>query len=263
MELIVIGFIVGLIFISCLIKKKINEKNIEKFKKSSLYNEFVSLNSYYETKFILGENRKEIQINLRWQEFQSNIYQKKLREIIRSNYSPFTQLIQIHLINLPLYNSYENNWLLIKNKINDKVIGKFIELNKLKPIVFPFLEIVLFYRTRSGDVISKKLIHKYDELLRDYQIVTKQIELETFNHHEKQKNKEYIRIERSKMSDSLRFEILKRDNYRCQVCGLSAKEGVVLHVDHIKALARGGKTEIDNLHTLCERCNLGKGVKSL
>ncbi|MGH6770170.1 MAG: HNH endonuclease [Xanthobacteraceae bacterium] len=32
-----------------------------------------------------------------------------------------------------------------------------------------------------------------------------------------------------------------------------------MHVDHILAFAKGGRTVLENLQTLCEACNLGKG----
>ena len=69
------------------------------------------------------------------------------------------------------------------------------------------------------------------------------------------------RVERSKMSDALRYEVLKRDGFRCTICGKTANDGVKLHVDHIFPVSKGGKTEVDNLRTLCERCNLGKSDK--
>ena len=67
--------------------------------------------------------------------------------------------------------------------------------------------------------------------------------------------------ERAKMTESLRYTILKRDKGRCCLCGASAADGVKLHVDHIKPVSQGGKTEPSNLRTLCNRCNLGKGAK--
>lgn len=70
-----------------------------------------------------------------------------------------------------------------------------------------------------------------------------------------------VKLERAKMSDSLRYEILKRDGFRCVLCGATAKDGVKLHVDHIYPVSKGGRTERSNLRTLCERCNLGKGAK--
>ncbi len=58
----------------------------------------------------------------------------------------------------------------------------------------------------------------------------------------------------------LRFLVMKRDNFKCCVCGASpAKDPEVeLHVDHIIPWSKGGETVIDNLQTLCSKCNLGK-----
>lgn len=59
----------------------------------------------------------------------------------------------------------------------------------------------------------------------------------------------------------LRYTVLRRDHFRCSNCGRSPAThlGCVLHVDHIHAFARGGKTTLENLKTLCDDCNLGKG----
>lgn len=65
--------------------------------------------------------------------------------------------------------------------------------------------------------------------------------------------------ERNKLTAKMRFDILERDHYRCQICGRTAKEdGVKLHIDHIMPISLGGKTEWDNLQVLCQDCNLGK-----
>jgi hypothetical protein len=63
----------------------------------------------------------------------------------------------------------------------------------------------------------------------------------------------------------LRLKVLDRDGYTCIRCGRSPalERGVVLHVDHRKPFARGGKTELTNLQTLCSECNLGKGDEIL
>ncbi len=59
----------------------------------------------------------------------------------------------------------------------------------------------------------------------------------------------------------LRFRVLQRDNFTCKACGASpAKDpSVELQVDHIFPWSKGGETEIDNLQTLCSKCNQGKG----
>ena len=65
--------------------------------------------------------------------------------------------------------------------------------------------------------------------------------------------------ERAAMTPQMRYDVLARDGYRCVRCGATAEMGAVLHVDHIIPVSKGGKTEMDNLQTLCEDCNLGKG----
>lgn len=59
----------------------------------------------------------------------------------------------------------------------------------------------------------------------------------------------------------LRFQVLQRDRFTCVGCGASpaTTPGTTLHVDHILPFSKGGATELDNLQTLCDRCNLGKG----
>jgi hypothetical protein len=61
---------------------------------------------------------------------------------------------------------------------------------------------------------------------------------------------------------SLRFLVLKRDNFRCVACGRSPATvaGLVLEVDHILAWSNGGETTAENLQSLCFDCNCGKGV---
>lgn len=67
--------------------------------------------------------------------------------------------------------------------------------------------------------------------------------------------------EREKMKNAIRYEVIKRDSYRCRCCGFAVQDGAHLHVDHIVAVANGGRTELQNLQTLCTVCNLGKGAK--
>jgi 5-methylcytosine-specific restriction endonuclease McrA len=58
----------------------------------------------------------------------------------------------------------------------------------------------------------------------------------------------------------MRWIILKGDNFCCRKCGRSpAKDpSIVLHIDHVLPWSRGGETVLENLETLCARCNLGK-----
>jgi hypothetical protein len=58
----------------------------------------------------------------------------------------------------------------------------------------------------------------------------------------------------------LRYQVLRRDRFRCVLCGRSpaSELSCELHVDHIVAFSRGGKTRPDNLRSLCAECNIGK-----
>ena len=69
--------------------------------------------------------------------------------------------------------------------------------------------------------------------------------------------------QRALMTTALRESIKKRDHYTCKKCGASvAKEPhLLLEIDHITPLAKGGLTTEKNLQTLCWRCNRTKGAK--
>lgn len=76
-------------------------------------------------------------------------------------------------------------------------------------------------------------------------------------HHE---SKQY---QRTMLTNSMRYDVLKRDGFRCQICGRSVKDDpyLKLHVDHIIPVSKGGKSIMSNLRTLCDDCNLGKKDK--
>jgi hypothetical protein len=59
----------------------------------------------------------------------------------------------------------------------------------------------------------------------------------------------------------LRFKVFMRDRFRCLACGRSPAThlNIELHADYVLAVANGGKTTLENLQTLCQDCNLGKG----
>lgn len=67
---------------------------------------------------------------------------------------------------------------------------------------------------------------------------------------------------RKSISKKIRFEVFKRDSFKCQYCGKSAPD-VLLQLDHIKPVAKGGGNEILNLVTACEACNVGKSDREL
>lgn len=67
---------------------------------------------------------------------------------------------------------------------------------------------------------------------------------------------------RKSLSKKLRFEVFKRDSFKCQYCGRTAPD-VILHVDHIKPVKEGGTNDLTNLITSCFDCNMGKKERLL
>ena len=69
--------------------------------------------------------------------------------------------------------------------------------------------------------------------------------------------------QRALMTSKLREKIKVRDNYTCQSCRLSTNEekNLLLEIDHVIPLSKGGITSEDNLQTLCWKCNRSKGSK--
>lgn len=70
------------------------------------------------------------------------------------------------------------------------------------------------------------------------------------------------KAKRKPIGKKLRFEVFKRDAFACQYCG-SAAPAVVLHVDHITPVSKGGSNEMMNLVTACAACNSGKSNRAL
>lgn len=64
-------------------------------------------------------------------------------------------------------------------------------------------------------------------------------------------------MKRQSINKKLRFEVFKRDNFTCQYCGRKAPD-IVLNVDHIVPVSKGGTNELLNLTTSCFDCNNGK-----
>ena len=167
--------------------------------------------------------------------------------------------IEITINNIKLYDEYINkinNYSYeIKDNINKKVFNKYE--NKLinKYIINNNFNISVIVKIKY---VSKKKKNSYVKKI----ILDTDSLINIYNNWNTIKEYEMSALyERSKMSASLRYDILKRDNFRCKICGCGMEDGVKLHVDHIIPVSKGGKTVESNLQTLCELCNLGKSNK--
>lgn len=120
----------------------------------------------------------------------------------------------------------------------------------LKPVIHPTFDCVVSYSSPQGiSQHSKHHLFSENELREALMNSTEQ-DLSADAYYQRQL-----------MTPSLRYDIMRRDQFRCAICGRSAAEGVKLHVDHIIPVSKGGKTIPSNLRTLCADCNLGKSDK--
>jgi hypothetical protein len=68
--------------------------------------------------------------------------------------------------------------------------------------------------------------------------------------------------QRALMTPQLREKIKRRDKNTCQQCGISVRDepNLLIEVDHIIPISKGGTTTEVNLQALCWRCNRTKGA---
>ncbi len=78
---------------------------------------------------------------------------------------------------------------------------------------------------------------------------------------EKAEKQQTAKVERGKVGARLRMMILERDHGKCVLCGAGPTPKASLVVDHILPIAQGGKSREENLATLCQPCNAGKGAR--
>lgn len=77
------------------------------------------------------------------------------------------------------------------------------------------------------------------------------------------KFKKSVAGQRALMTSALRKKIMQRDGYTCKKCGVSIEQepNLLLEIDHIVPVSKGGLTTEENLQTLCWKCNRSKGAK--
>lgn len=128
---------------------------------------------------------------------------------------------------------------------------QIVENAILKPVtIFHCICYVSYCSPQGRNFYEKQKEYSVEELVQHLQGVQK-----------KQLHRESKGYQRKIMTDSLRYDIMKKDGFKCVLCGRTVKDGVKLHVDHIIPIAKGGKTEKNNLRTLCASCNFGKSDK--
>jgi len=66
------------------------------------------------------------------------------------------------------------------------------------------------------------------------------------------------RPKKDSIGQGLRMRVFERDEFKCRHCGAQKD----LSADHVIPESKGGKTELENLQTLCKSCNCKKGGRA-
>ena len=110
----------------------------------------------------------------------------------------------------------------------------------------------------EGDTYHLSGIRNLNEFEREELIKLCQQRLEGYEAKRGEAMWEHRRRGHEPISGSIRYEVLKRAEFRCELCGISAEEKS-LEVDHIHPKSLGGKDDLSNYQSLCYSCNASKG----
>jgi len=103
--------------------------------------------------------------------------------------------------------------------------------------------------------------NKHEE--EQFDLTVKNIESIIYFINDKITQSKTVKYQRALMTNNLRKEIKIRDNHTCKCCGNSQHKepNLLLEIDHIIPVSKGGLTKLENLQTLCWKCNRSKGNK--
>ena len=231
-------------------------KNIKEVNERYTFKEYDSITKFYHRFDNKGYWYKTEPVAFLSREIRNNLeYWFRVREKIifnRTELDKYTKEVKEAFVSISKETCDVNNKRYKKcYKIEKKMFDSLIE----QPLTSISISVRLRYVSKKGKVdVSKNENFDYVVLNRILDSVsTKRVDRQTYER--------LATAERAMLSDSMRYDILKRDGFRCVLCGMSVKDGAVLHVDHIIPVSKGGKSVPDNLRTLCEKCNLGKSNK--
>ena len=263
--LIIGAFITGIYFLIKEFNKKENLKVIKSSKKLAALQDLNNRTSFRKL-------QRNIQII---RKYDNKSHYNRIQEsyllssIVRENivfYTQYLEYLQENRIKNIEYHKELEQIKKIKSDVNYSELNisersylereeRLFKKNTIDAVVEGTVEIVMSYSSPKGRVnlLKSKKFSSNDLKVCVESIATNKLDRYTY--------KQLALVERGKVSDSLRYDILRRDNFKCVICGASQHQGARLHVDHIVPIAKGGKSTPDNLRTLCERCNIGKSDK--
>ena len=192
---------------------------------------------YFEKYFILGDEEDNL-VKL----------EEKLESLIR---------LERAIENLDIRKSrIENEFrapIIIEKFMNNELMKQIgLDVPKIK---IEHQEYIFEYVSAGGNSSQKTVITLNKEVLEETILYLS----------EKIDHKKSTSYQRSLMTPKLRQKIKERDNYTCQLCEVSVydQDLLLLEIDHIIPLSKGGLSTEDNLQTLCWKCNRSKSDKIL
>lgn len=278
-----VAFFIGIvIYIVCKVvfKKKVKEH-------SKIYNALLALNKAYKFHPLQSLLKYTHACNTKRQ-FDTYNLEKAFTGIVANGLDYFKRLLAKVEENKQLLKKYKADCskILEEKRITKEETRKFkvpfkswIEIeeklytqNKLNPVTkFSVLVRATYTSPQGRNSYSQEWTYQQNDVAHEIKTIEYEMQqaaekalIEQKRREERERLKALRpanQIERNKLSKKLRYEILERDNYRCVLCGRSADDGVILHIDHIIPISKGGKTVPENLRTLCSDCNLGKRDK--
>lgn len=252
------------IFLIIIYLKEKREKIVQET--SVMLKKLLELNSKYDFDWSIQQQYKfkiSLQTKAKFDRYDLNT----LFEDVILNNSELLQMAKIIENNRTMYKDYFQKSNCIKSEMTQEQakllhvsFKQYVQIEQKlfnKQQIIPVLDcdivcIALYSSPKGQNHYSKTATYKIDEVPQCYMMLQQKIANQD---SEKMRRKRA----RAQMSDKLRYSILKRDGFRCKICGRTADDGVKLHVDHIVPVSKGGETVPSNLRTLCEDCNWGKG----
>lgn len=213
---------------------------------------------------------------------KSNVYSTSLQVVRKASDEPIKYLckyfgISINEESLSQLEKIDENI----SKMEETVNNLYLREQSIKNGFHPPKFITKYYSKELNSKIGMQLPNinpEYSQYIFEYVSAggnSSQKSVITFNSEtveataqyvlDKIKFKNSIKGQRSLMTKSLREKIKERDNYTCQMCNVSTREQdlLLLEIDHIIPVSKGGLSTFDNLQTLCWKCNRTKSNKIL
>lgn len=178
---------------------------------------------------------------------------EKFEAILNNFYAVEEGKTSIQAEKAKILDSIQNDIPLIIRKLSKKKLARKLGFEEIDMSTAYFPKYVFRYVSPGGNSSNRcDVVMDIDNLSRFVVYLSERIEF-----------RKSAAGQRALMTSKLRQKIKERDGFACKKCGASVEKepNLLLEIDHIIPVSKGGLTAEDNLQTLCWRCNRSKGAK--